>query len=72
MWNKNEVDGKIEQAKGKAKQAVGDATNDPDLIARRGRRGCRQSAGHHRPRVLARWAKPSRKSAKPSSVIFFF
>jgi len=33
MWNKNEVDGKIDQAKGKAKQAVGDLTNDPDLKA---------------------------------------
>ena len=33
MWNKNEVDGKIDQVKGKAKQAVGDLTNDPDLIA---------------------------------------
>jgi len=33
MWNKNEVDGKIDQAKGKAKQKVGKLTNDPDLIA---------------------------------------
>ena len=33
MWNKNEVDGKIDQAKGKAKQTVGDLTNDPDLQA---------------------------------------
>jgi uncharacterized protein YjbJ (UPF0337 family) len=33
MWNKNEVDGKLDQAKGKAKQAVGDLTNDPDLQA---------------------------------------
>ena len=33
MWNKDEVDGKIDQAKGKAKQTVGDVTNDPDLQA---------------------------------------
>jgi uncharacterized protein YjbJ (UPF0337 family) len=33
MWNKNEVDGKIDQAKGKAKQAVGDLTNDDNLKA---------------------------------------
>jgi uncharacterized protein YjbJ (UPF0337 family) len=33
MWNKNEVDGKIDQAKGRAKQAAGDLTNDPDLKA---------------------------------------
>ena len=33
MWNKNEVDGKIDQAKGRAKQAVGDLTNDEDLKA---------------------------------------
>lgn len=32
MWNKNEVEGKIDELKGKAKQAVGQATNDPDLI----------------------------------------
>jgi uncharacterized protein YjbJ (UPF0337 family) len=28
--NKNELDGKVDQLKGKAKQAWGDATNDPD------------------------------------------
>ena len=33
MWNKNEVNGKIDQAKGRAKQAVGDLTNDDDLKA---------------------------------------
>jgi len=33
MWNKNERDGKIDQAKGRAKQAVGDLTNDDDLKA---------------------------------------
>ena len=33
MWNKDEVDGKIEQVKGRAKQAVGDLTNDDDLKA---------------------------------------
>ena len=27
--NKNELDGKVDQLKGKAKQAWGDATNDP-------------------------------------------
>ena len=33
MWNKDEVDGKIDQAKGRAKQAAGDLTNDEDLKA---------------------------------------
>lgn len=33
MWNKNEVDGKIDQAKGRAKQAVGNLTNNDDLKA---------------------------------------
>ena len=33
MWNKNEVDGKINQAKGRAKQALGDLTKDDDLKA---------------------------------------
>jgi uncharacterized protein YjbJ (UPF0337 family) len=28
--NKNELDGKVDQLKGKAKQAWGEATNDPD------------------------------------------
>jgi len=32
MWNKNERDGKVEEIKGKAKQAVGRATSDPDLV----------------------------------------
>jgi len=31
MWNKNEQQGTIDQAKGKAKQAIGNATNDPAL-----------------------------------------
>ena len=31
MWNKNERDGKVDQAKGKAKEAVGNLTNNPDL-----------------------------------------
>ena len=33
MWNKNEVSGKIDQAKGRAKQAAGNLTNDEDLKA---------------------------------------
>jgi uncharacterized protein YjbJ (UPF0337 family) len=33
MWNKNERDGKIDQAKGKAKQAVAGLTHDDDLKA---------------------------------------
>lgn len=33
MWNKNERDGKIDQAKGKVKQALGDLTHDRDLKA---------------------------------------
>ena len=33
MWNKNERDGKIDQATGKLKQAVAAATHDPDLKA---------------------------------------
>ena len=28
--NKNELDGKVDQLKGKAKQAWGEATNDPE------------------------------------------
>lgn len=32
MWNKNERDGKVEEVKGKAKQAIGRATNDPNLV----------------------------------------
>lgn len=32
MWNKNEVDGKVDEIKGKTKQAVGRATNDPNLV----------------------------------------
>ena len=31
MWNKNERDGKIEEAKGKAKQVIGKATGNKDL-----------------------------------------
>ena len=33
VWNKNERDGKIGQAKGRVKQAVGDLTSDKDLEA---------------------------------------
>ena len=33
MWNKDERTGKINQVKGKVKQAVGDLTSDPDLKA---------------------------------------
>ena len=33
MWNKNEQNGKIDQAKGKAKQAVAALTKDDDLKA---------------------------------------
>ena len=33
MWNKNEQNGKIDQAKGEAKQAVGALTHDDDLKA---------------------------------------
>ena len=31
MWNKDEVQGKVDQAKGRAKQAVGDLTGDERL-----------------------------------------
>jgi uncharacterized protein YjbJ (UPF0337 family) len=34
MWNKNERDGKIDQAKGKVKQAVGDLTGNDKLKAK--------------------------------------
>jgi uncharacterized protein YjbJ (UPF0337 family) len=33
MWNKDEVEGKVDQAKGRAKQAAGDLTNNDDLKA---------------------------------------
>jgi uncharacterized protein YjbJ (UPF0337 family) len=33
MWNKNERQGKVDQAKGKVKQAVGTLTRDDDLKA---------------------------------------
>jgi len=33
MWNKNERDGKVDQAKGRAKQAVGDLTGDEKMKA---------------------------------------
>jgi uncharacterized protein YjbJ (UPF0337 family) len=33
MWNKNERNGKVDQAKGKVKQAVGTLTGDDDLKA---------------------------------------
>jgi uncharacterized protein YjbJ (UPF0337 family) len=31
MWNKDEVNGKVDQIKGRTKQAVGDLTNDEQL-----------------------------------------
>jgi uncharacterized protein YjbJ (UPF0337 family) len=34
MWNKNERDGKIDQAKGRVKQAVGDLTGNDKLKAK--------------------------------------
>lgn len=33
MWNKNERDGKVDQAKGRIKQAVATLTKDDDLKA---------------------------------------
>jgi len=33
MWNKNERQGKVDQAKGKVKQAVGTLTGNDDLKA---------------------------------------
>jgi uncharacterized protein YjbJ (UPF0337 family) len=33
MWNKNERNGKVDQAKGKVKQAVGTLTRNDDLKA---------------------------------------
>jgi uncharacterized protein YjbJ (UPF0337 family) len=33
MWNKNERNGMVDQAKGKAKQAVGTLTGDDELKA---------------------------------------
>jgi uncharacterized protein YjbJ (UPF0337 family) len=33
MWNKNERDGKVDQAKGKIKQAVGTLTGNDELKA---------------------------------------
>jgi len=33
MWNKHERDGKIDQAKGRAKQAVGDLTGNEKMKA---------------------------------------
>ena len=33
MWNKNERNGHVDQAKGKVKQAVGTLTGDDDLKA---------------------------------------
>jgi len=33
MWNKNERDGMIDQAKGRAKQAVGDLTGNKKMKA---------------------------------------
>ena len=34
MWNKNERDGKVDQAKGRVKQAVGDLTGNDKLKAK--------------------------------------
>jgi uncharacterized protein YjbJ (UPF0337 family) len=31
MWNKDEVDGKIDQAKGKVKESVGELSDDEQL-----------------------------------------
>jgi uncharacterized protein YjbJ (UPF0337 family) len=31
MWNKDELRGKADQVKGRVKDAVGDATDDPNL-----------------------------------------
>jgi uncharacterized protein YjbJ (UPF0337 family) len=31
MWNKDEVQGKVDQAKGKVKETVGDLNNDEQL-----------------------------------------
>ena len=33
MWNKNERDGKVDQAKGRVKQALGDVTGNESLKA---------------------------------------
>ena len=33
MWNKNEREGKVDQAKGKVKQAIAGVTHDEDLKA---------------------------------------
>ena len=33
MWNEDERDGKIDRAKGRVKQAIGDLTRDTDLKA---------------------------------------
>jgi uncharacterized protein YjbJ (UPF0337 family) len=33
MWNKDERDGKVDEAKGKAKQAIGGVTGDDNLKA---------------------------------------
>ncbi len=43
MWNKDERQGTIDQAKGKVKQAVGDLTNNDDLKAE-GRKD--EASGH--------------------------
>jgi len=33
MWNKDETQGKVDEVKGRAKQAAADVTNDEDLRA---------------------------------------
>ena len=57
MWNKDEVKGKVEQAKGVVKEKVGKATSDPDLQAEgpppadRGGRGSWQAPKAPPPRA---------------------
>jgi len=43
VWNKDEVDGKIDQAKGKVKEKVGELTNDESL---RNEGEAQHDAGH--------------------------
>jgi uncharacterized protein YjbJ (UPF0337 family) len=31
MWNKDEIDGKVDKAKGNIKESIGNATNDEEL-----------------------------------------
>jgi uncharacterized protein YjbJ (UPF0337 family) len=32
MWNEDEVEGKLDKAKGDIKKGVGHATNDPEMV----------------------------------------